>query len=173
MKIVFQKPGIRYLQNQPPLFMKLNLWAGKCWCGKPKKLFEKFMRKYCCNSHANMWYFQFSGYWPSIRSMIIKRDNSTCQDCGLTKKQMFEKNREIKESNNKIRDSSYSNWDLMKSYIEFEVDHILAIILGGFCFDLENLRTLCNHCHKKKTKSDMAKLKAKRRKLIPLENFEN
>jgi len=168
MKIIMQKPGIRYLQNQAPLFMRLNVWAGKCWCGKPKELFEKFMRKYCCNSHASMWYFQFNGYWPTIRSMIIKRDNSTCQECGITLKQMLKKNRDIKENNYNARINKRT---FFRCYVEFEVDHILAIILGGYCFDLENLRAVCNYCHKKKTKSDMAKLKAKRRKLKPLENF--
>jgi len=50
----------------------------------------------------------------------------------------------------------------------FEVDHILAISLGGDEWNEKNLQVLCYADHKIKTKSDMSKLKAKRRGLKPL-----
>jgi len=50
----------------------------------------------------------------------------------------------------------------------FEVDHMLAISLGGDEWDEKNLQVLCYADHKIKTKSDMSKLKAKRRGLKPL-----
>jgi len=49
----------------------------------------------------------------------------------------------------------------------FEVDHILAVSLGGEMWDKKNLQVLCYTDHKIKTKSDMSKLKAKRRGLRP------
>lgn len=56
------------------------------------------------------------------------------------------------------------------SFIEsrFEVDHVLAISLGGDEWDENNLQILCYADHKIKTKSDMSKLKAKRRGLKPI-----
>jgi hypothetical protein len=42
-----------------------------------------------------------------------------------------------------------------------EVDHILAISLGGTALGLENHRVLCSKCHKGKTKSDIREKFAK------------
>ena len=47
----------------------------------------------------------------------------------------------------------------------FEVDHILAVSLGGDMWDKKNLQILCSTDHKKKTAEDMKKLRAKRRGL--------
>lgn len=55
-----------------------------------------------------------------------------------------------------------------KYRINFDVDHIQAVSLGGDMWDKKNLQILCTRCHKKKTKTDMQKLKAKRRGLKPL-----
>jgi len=46
-----------------------------------------------------------------------------------------------------------------KEYFQIEVDHKIAVSLGGEMWDENNLRPLCNQCHKKKTKQDMHKLK--------------
>ena len=56
------QPGIRYSQRQPPIFMQINLQNGKCWCGKPKEKFDKFMRKYCCNDHSRWWFYYINSY---------------------------------------------------------------------------------------------------------------
>ena len=45
----------------------------------------------------------------------------------------------------------------------FEVDHILAVSLGGEMWDESNLQVLCYKDHKLKTKSDMVKLRTKRK----------
>jgi 5-methylcytosine-specific restriction endonuclease McrA len=42
-----------------------------------------------------------------------------------------------------------------------EVDHVLAISLGGTSLGLENHRVLCSRCHKTKTKSDIKEKFAK------------
>ena len=38
-----------------------------------------------------------------------------------------------------------------------EVDHIEPICKGGDMWDEKNLQTICNFCHKKKTKEDVKK----------------
>ena len=52
-----------------------------------------------------------------------------------------------------------------------EVDHIVAIVNGGEYFDKENLRTLCEICHKKKTKADLITMKRNKKKLTLLSQF--
>jgi len=39
-----------------------------------------------------------------------------------------------------------------------EIDHILAVGLGGAHLDIDNLQTLCHDCHMKKTKIDRKKM---------------
>lgn len=50
-----------------------------------------------------------------------------------------------------------------KEHFQIEVDHINAVSLGGDMWDENNLRPLCNSCHKVKTKEDMHKLKFARK----------
>lgn len=119
--------GLRYEFKQPPLFMTMNLWEGKCWCGKSKDQFAPYQRKYCCGHHSFLWFYHIRCYWSQFRYLRIKIDNFTCQMCG-----------------NKFENDT-----------KLDVDHIIAITLGGECFDVENVRTLCKECHKKKTAKDM------------------
>ena len=83
-------------------------------------------------------------YWDGFRMQVIRQDKFTCQECGLKTK----------------KDDS-----------KFDVDHIIAISLGGMCYDLENVRTLCRDCHHIKTSQDMKHLKRERRHLQSLEVF--
>jgi len=53
--------------------------------------------------------------------------------------------------------NSYDN-RYHKDYFNIEVDHIIAVSLGGEMWDEKNLQPLCNFCHKIKTKEDMKKL---------------
>lgn len=142
-KITLHREGIRYPERQPTLWMKINMAEGRCWCGKPKKLWNKFQRKYCCTNHADLWFWSIRAYWQQFRLEVINRDSHTCQECGHTSK----------------RDSS------------FDVDHITAISLGGMCFDLNNVRTVCHKRHNKKTAQDIQKLTLKKKNLCTLEVY--
>ena len=42
--------------------------------------------------------------------------------------------------------------------VEMEVDHIVPIAQGGDMWDMNNMKTLCKKCHKKKTKKDIRKI---------------
>lgn len=50
-----------------------------------------------------------------------------------------------------------------RRHFQIDVDHKIAVSLGGQMWDEDNLQPLCNDCHKKKTKNDMYKLKHKRK----------
>jgi len=134
--------GIRYEQRQPPIWMQINLKNGKCWCGKPKSLFAPQQRKYCCGDHSNLWIWSINAYWNSFRTEILRRDEFTCQECGfrptcpVCKKNRCEHYRDDRG---------------------LEVDHIVAITLGGGCYDWGNVRTVCHDCHLLKTSDDMKK----------------
>lgn len=47
--------------------------------------------------------------------------------------------------------------------VQLEVDHIVAVSLGGEMWDKKNLRVLCSDCHKVKTRDDMKKLRIQRK----------
>lgn len=65
-----------------------------------------------------------------LKKLVKKRDKTICALCGL-----------------KCRVKG--NWDL---------DHKVPIIEGGHPFDMDNLRTLCEECHKKETKELRSRL---------------
>ena len=136
-----QKAGVRYNLRQPPLFMIMNLKRKLCWCGKS---FKFPRRKYCSNKHADWWFYYIRAYWDSFRLEIIRASNYKCALCGIHKK----------------GETKF-----------FDVDHILAITNGGMCFDTDNVRPLCQECHKRKTKNDMGIKTFKRKKLQTLEKF--
>jgi len=133
-ELIIHQEGVRYVQRQPPIWMQINVQSGKCWCGKPKEKFDKFMRKYCCNRHGSWWYWHINAYWGGFRTEIIRADNYICFECG------------------------YESEHNLHGETRFDVDHIIAISLGGMCYDVANVRILCETCHKKKTKEDRGKL---------------
>ena len=130
-------PGGRYLAKKAPLWMYMNLHAGLCWCGRPKGMFEPRQRKYCTEHHAFIWFFHILQVWPNFRKCIFQRDGYACAKCTY------------RNPVNAYGGHS-DRW--------LEADHVLAISLGGMCFDEANLQTLCVRCHAKKTASDRVKL---------------
>ena len=127
---------------KPPAWMAINILWGRCWCGKPKSGFEYGRRVHCCELHAHLWAYAFRTTWAVLRWQILKRDDYTCEVCGMHSTDDF----------------------------AMEVDHVEAKCLGGDQWAQSNLRTLCVKCHKAKTASDMAKLAALRRSKIPPKN---
>ena len=81
----------------------------------------------------------------------------------------------FKESYDEIMDdlkliSRRLDWDEKKKltkglhkFLEFDVDHIIPIALGGDMWDMKNLQTLCKKCHNKKTKEDLKKINSKKK----------
>lgn len=140
-----QKPGIRYERRVAPKWMYENLENKKCWCGKPKEDFNPLQRKYCTFEHSQIWQFRLTCYWETFRHMICFRDKGFCKECNI---------QVVKFPDEIFQDCYWRGHDL----IDWEADHILAISLGGMCFDPLNVRTLCSDCHKIKTASDLRTL---------------
>ena len=59
------------------------------------------------------------------------------------------------EDRHLTRDDRYFD----KRYFGVEVDHIIAVALGGDMWDKKNMQVLCRNCHAEKTKNDMVKIK--------------
>lgn len=105
-----------------------NLKNRKCWCGTPRSEFKK---------GRNHWNSRFCSdehyddYWLRAdntafhRRKFLRTCKRTCEMCGK------------------------------KTTGYLEMDHIIALVLGGHPWDYRNLQGLCEDCHKIKTKSDV------------------
>jgi len=115
----------------------------------------------------------------TVKCNILQRDNYTCVNCGFNKLYTIEDvpkqykinfasfiqfEMEISHNReNKIIDYIDDGDDVEKfvfnwnSPYNLEIDHILAICLGGTNIE-SNLRCLCSSCHRTKTNKDLATL---------------
>ena len=69
---------------------------------------------------------------PKLRTYILKRDNYTCQICGISRG---------------FLDSFAPH---LGDYLLLEIDHIIPVASGGQGNDADNLQTLCWRCNRKK-----------------------
>lgn len=106
-----------------------NRNSGKCHCGKPKSEWEKCRRKYCGGDCADDWYSKIINVGQHRFAFLD--NHKKCESCGKRGK------------------------ETIRNYYGLEMDHIIAIILGGHPWDERNLQALCPECHRKKTKSDV------------------
>lgn len=103
----------------------------KCWCGKPKKDWNsRYFQTYCSDKHRDQWWILTDYVGPHKNKFLDKAKK--CNHCGVKKKS----------------DTHWRNFNL-------EMDHIIAIVLGGHPWHKKNLQALCSDCHKIKTKSDV------------------
>ena len=126
------------------------------------------MRKYCCNTHSEIWEHACA-WWNMFRNQILKsrakkdpkkccgdpivNDNHPCPKCG-----------------------GYTYFKLThvcalcgKETDRPEVDHIIAKCNDGEVWDEANLRVLCHACHASKTAEDMRQCSRSKKKLLPLD----
>ena len=151
--------NIRESRKHAPFWMILNLIEGKCWCGKPKHLWEPRQRKYCSGKHMAFWHSRIHPFWSVYREQKLydsrrSTGNIQCEWCKNTTKIMH-------------------------------IDHIIPLMLGGDMWDSTNHQILCAPCHHKKTKIDHAvrtkyrrdflnqgpQKPSKKRQEIPLERY--
>ncbi|MDF0682001.1 MAG: HNH endonuclease signature motif containing protein [Candidatus Nitrosocosmicus sp.] len=108
----------------------------------------KPFRKYCsrkCSAEFTRWYNK-NFYWRNIRNSILKRDNYTCQICGLKLNKKKRHNKKIEnwlECDHIIPKSYYTFLGYSFDTLENKVKTVLE-----FLHNDKNLRTLCYKCHK-------------------------
>mgnify|MGYP001564388270 CR=1 FL=1 len=156
------------------LFPKSKDSQGQSLCGYCHKLLPPGQRRWCSESCLHEAYVRCR---PSYaRELVMARDLGVCAICGfdagsLDKKVLRDKHREefrridaLSEPEHSLRRKEH--W--VRSREEavalaerrqalglfghaWEVDHILPVESGGGLCGLENLRTLCLACHKKRS----------------------
>lgn len=117
-------------------------------CGTPKSKWNRRTDWTCCSTDCTKKFWSEhdkSVSWLGQRLKALRRDNFTCLRCGTRH----------------AYHSKHYNYDFAEDG-KLEGDHIIPVCIGGDCFDLDNIQTLCIDCHKIKTKEDM-KLIAKYR----------
>ena len=108
----------------------------------------KPFRKYCskkCSIQFTKWY-NTNFYWRNIRNQVLKRDNYTCQICGIVLHRKKRFNKLLKnwlECDHIIPKSYYYHLGYQFDTLDNKVKTILEFIHNG-----NNLRTLCYKCHK-------------------------
>lgn len=111
----------------------------------------KPFRKYCslqCSKQFTKWY-NTNFYWRNIRNSVLKRDNFTCQICGIRLDRRKRMNKGLKnwlECDHIIPKSFYKFLGYEFITLEDKVKTILE-----FVHNSNNLRTLCYKCHRKES----------------------
>ncbi|KKN76199.1 hypothetical protein LCGC14_0372250 [marine sediment metagenome] len=120
------RPKRRFHTTQTELDNREN---GLCWCGKPKDQWNK-------NKYGNP---QRRGYCSDehYKDWWKRNDNNA-----------FHRRKFLRQSPRICNEcGAKTNYR--------EMDHIIAIVLGGHPWDYRNLQSLCEACHKKKTVFDI------------------
>ncbi|MFX0172749.1 MAG: HNH endonuclease [Candidatus Hodarchaeota archaeon] len=145
----------------PPVLKGRNIVfpqrTGYClWCGKNIKEVNDLRRtSFCCKEHSELYVNHFD-WQGGLRSYIMKRDNYSCVKCGYKESDYsYIWKLDYKERKSLMK-KKFPNVRYLIPILE--VDHIIPIAMGGDPFDRENLQTLCEVCHKEKTKEDLRKI---------------
>lgn len=102
-----------------------------CFCGKK---FKWPRRKYCGDECANTWWFEKNSVWDGHKTHFLHKQKSKV-----------------------VGGYRFYTCTKCTQQVKYpEIDHIIAIILGGHPWDYRNLQVLCEECHKIKTKSDVS-----------------
>ena len=104
------------------------------------------------------------------REQVFSRDKGVCQDCGLDTEELKRLLYRVKMERGHAAyvelTASYETQYGYGFYLgqhAWEADHAQAVALGGGSCDLSNLRTLCLPCHRIKTKTDLKKIRSRRK----------
>lgn len=102
-------------------------------CGLHKSAWKRRKDWKCCSTSCTDHFYKhlvIASSWQELRIQVFDRDNRTCCECNK-----------------------------QYSYELLEADHIAPIALGGPQWNKDNLQTLCEKCHKIKTKTDMRNIR--------------
>tara|TARA_B110000238_G_C15956062_1_gene365324 strand:- start:90 stop:548 length:459 start_codon:yes stop_codon:yes gene_type:complete len=93
-----------------------------------------------------------------LRGHVYKRDRGVCSECSIDTKDIAKKALCIVDSEKRkefLKENNISSkrkvWKKKNGGGLWDADHILAVKDGGGQCGLDNIRTLCIPCHKKKT----------------------
>lgn len=136
------------------------------WCAT--ELPKGRRRTFCSMPCVHAWRLRTS---PSyLRQQVLARDRGICARCTVD---TLAAHRLLRKARGARRQKLLGMWGLSKLDRKslWDADHILPVVEGGGECDLENLRTLCLHCHRVVTAALRARRQAARaaspRALVP------
>jgi len=129
----------------------------KCcrYCRNP--ITQSRRRTFCSQVCVDEYMIRSSGSY--LRRAVYKRDLGICADCGVDTKtlarQLLSFAKESLERKELLTTYDISEKRVIRKRRNggglWDADHIIPVKDGGGCCGLDNLKTLCISCHKKKT----------------------
>ncbi len=139
--MVKQREGHRIIMTE---IANIRIGKDQCPnCGLPQYRWKRRKDWTCCSTDCTTNYWNnhvIVKSWQDLREKVFDRDNNKCVQC---------------DNNNTL---------------DLQADHIKPIALGGDQWDINNIQTLCDTCHKIKTKQDMKSIAELRRTEKKLSN---
>ena len=127
-----------YTRNRFPKQIAEGLCKG---CHEP--ITAKRRTSWCCDECKK----RYDPYW--VKRAVIARDKHICQMCGLDiRAAELAWRRTRPPGSHSFYDADFQTWRRARPKEEY--DHIVPFCEGGLTI-LENMRTLCGACHKKRT----------------------
>ncbi len=102
-------------------------------------------RTFCSGDCVHQWRLRTSPAY--LRDAVLERDRGVCARCTVDTLAAF---RLLKRSRGERRAELLAKWGLpaLKRKSLWDADHIVPVVEGGGECDLDNIRTLCVHCHR-------------------------
>ena len=126
------------------------------WCALPV---PKRRRTFCSEDCVHQWRLRTSPAY--LRGAVLQRDRGVCARCTVDTLAAY---RKLRRARGERRTELLAVWGLrtLRRKSLWDADHILPVIEGGGECDLDNLRTLCLHCHRVTTAALRQRLVAAR-----------
>ena len=137
-------------------------------CRQCGKVLEGCRTSFCTNSCADDFMCRRNGSY--MRRLVYRRDRGVCKLCRVDTAAIRDRLRVLRFGNEMIvrRGGAVdpvglcllegrltrAGYDLGRSF--WEANHIVPVYLGGGGCGIENIETLCRHCHRKVTAGQAA-----------------
>ena len=121
-------------------------------------------RSFCSDFCVHQWRLRTDpGY---LRAQVLVRDRGVCARCTVDTLAAY---RLLKRARGERRAELLAVWGLktLTRKSLWDADHIRPVAEGGGECDLDNLRTLCLHCHRVVTAALRERLRARKAALVP------
>ncbi len=102
-------------------------------------------RTFCSNDCVHQWRLRTSPAY--LRDAVLERDKGVCARCTVDTLAAY---RLLKRARNERRAELLGKWGLLalRRKSLWDADHIVPVVEGGGECDLDNIQTLCVHCHR-------------------------
>jgi 5-methylcytosine-specific restriction protein A len=119
----------------------------------------KGRRTFCSAACVHTWRMRTSTSY--LRQQVLLRDRGICARCTVD---TLQAHRLLRKARGARRERLLALWGLARLDRKslWDADHIVPVIEGGGECDLDNLRTLCVHCHRVVTGALRARRQAAR-----------